>query len=139
MAVIKFTNSWVTVNEADDYLNNMFGADAWSSLTLVVKEKCLITAFRWIYNYPDVEIAKTSTDEKVKNAQIELAWWIYNHYEEYKKRQSLIAGGVKSFSLSRWSETLDKQDLPQSIKNILSDVLVNTGGVFPKFTREIEN
>lgn len=131
-------NSWVTLTEADDYLEATFGAATWATLSEVTRLQCLISAFRWIYNYPDVNIPKTSTDEKVKAAQIELAWWIYNYWTEYRDRQSLIAGGVTKFRLSKWSEDLNGQDLPQNIKDILSDLLENTGGVFPTFTREIQ-
>jgi hypothetical protein len=139
MGLILHNNSWATVIEADNYLADKFGADEWSALSNTDKEKCLITAFWWIYAYPGVSILKTSTDEKVKIAQIVLAWFIYQYYVEYKKRESLISSGVKSFSLSRWSETLEKQELPQEVLALLDDALVNLGGYFPTFTRKLEN
>jgi hypothetical protein len=133
------TNSWVTVTEADNYLADTFGADGWAPLGNTLKEQLLISAFRWIFNYPGATIPKTSTNEKVKSAQIELAWWIKNYWAEYEKRQSLIAGGVTDFELSKWMEKLGTQDLPQNILNILIGVLTDLGGVFPTFERTLEN
>ena len=139
MGLVLNDNSWVTIPEADDYLKDKFGADAWSALSNTIKEQCLITAFWWIYAYPGVNIPKTSTDEKVKNAQIELAWWIYNYYTEFEKRGALIASGVEDFTLSKWKEKLGEQDLPYFIKNMLDDALENLGGYFPTFDRDLEN
>ena len=137
--VIVGTNSWVTITEADDYLEEKFGADAWAGLSNNLKAQCLITAFWWIYNYPFFNIPKSSTDENVKNAQIELAWWIYLYYKGFEKRGALIAGGVTDFTLSKWKEKLDEQEMPQIILNILDDELVNKGGYFPTVSRELEN
>lgn len=139
MGLVVGTNSWVTILEADDYLGDKWEASTWAPLTNTQKSQLLITAFWWIYNYSGVNIPKSSTNEKVKNAQIELAWWIYEYYQEYRKREALISSGVKSFSLPEWSETLGKQDLPQNILDILGDELVNSGGYFPKFERELDN
>ncbi|GAG89961.1 unnamed protein product [marine sediment metagenome] len=113
--------------------------DGWDALSDEVKKQLLISAFWWIYNYPGVNIPKNSTNEKVKMAQIELAWWIYNYWAEYEKRQALIAGGVKKFTLSKWTEELNGQDLPLNILNILDDALENLGGYFPTVKRELEN
>ena len=137
MGLVLHTNSWVTVAEADTYLADKYGASAWSPLPNTTKEQLLITAFRWIFYYSGVSIPASSTDSAVKAAQIELAWWIYNYWSEYEKRQALIAGGVKEFTLSKWREKLSKQDIPQNILNMLP--LVNTGGYFQTMTRELDN
>lgn len=139
IAIIVGTNSWVTLAEANLYLQNKLGADDWSTLSDSTKEQCLITAFWLIYTWPEVSIPKNSTDEKVKIAQIELAWWLYNHYSEWRERGALIAGGVKSFAISKWRETLNKQSLPLEVQNLLDDSLLNAGGYFPTFERELEN
>jgi len=135
MGLVLFTNSWVTVNEANTYLSNKFLADGWVTLTSKQKEQVLITAFWWIYNYPSFSIAKTSTNEKVKNAQIELAWWTFNYYQEFRDREALISSGVNSFALSKWSESLGSQDLPKSILDMLSDFSIYDGGFFPEVER----
>jgi len=137
--VIVGTNSWVTTTEADDYLEEKFGADAWAGLSATIKAQCIITAFWWIFNYPFVNIPKSSTNESVKNAQIELAWWIYNYYKSYEKRGALIASGVKEFDLSKWSEKLHEQDLPQVVLNLLDGELIGKGGYFPTVSRELDS
>lgn len=131
-------NSWVTIPEANLYLSEKFGAEEWSALSDNTKTKCLVTAFWWIYTYPGVNIPKSSTNERVKVAQIELAWWIYQYYEEFDKREALISSGVTRFTLSKWSENLGKADLPEFIKDLLP-VLEDLGGVFPTFNRDLEN
>ena len=139
MALTVGTNSWVTVIEADNYLSDKFGADGWSALSNNVKEQCLVTAFWWLYTYPGLNVPKTSTNEKIKTAQIELAWWVYNNYPEFEKRGVLIASGVEDFTLSKWKEKLGKQDLPYFILNLIFELLTDTGGFFPTFNRDLEN
>jgi hypothetical protein len=133
------TNSWVTITEADDYLDGKFGADAWASLSNTIKTQCLISAYRWIFNYPFFNIPASSTSEAVKSAQIELAWWIYQYYTAYEQRGALIAGGVTDFTLSKWEEKLSEQDMPQVILNFLDDELEGKGGYFPTVSRELSN
>lgn len=130
-------NSWVTVAEADAYLADKFGASAWASLTTQIKEQLLITSFRWIYSNPNFNIPKTSTDELVKNGQIELAWWVYNYIDEYEKRGALIDSGVTEFLLPEWEEKLSKQQFPKFIEDILSDSLTGTGGYFFEVQRDL--
>ena len=139
MGLVVGTNSWVTVAEADSYLADKFGASAWSGLANSIKEQSLITAFWWIYNNPNYNIAKSSTAEKVKNAQIELAWWIYNYYEEYRKREALISSGVKKFRIGEFSEDLNNQSLPKIVTDMLEDELTNLGGSFPTVSRDFSN
>lgn len=131
------TNSWVTLTEANDFLDQIFDND-WSNLTEVQKKQLLITAFWLIYTYPEISIEKSSTEEKVKIAQIKLAEWLYNYYDEWKERGALIAGGVKSFSLSKWREVFNRQSLPFEVLNLLDDSLLNSGGYFPLVERELE-
>lgn len=132
-------NSWVTLTEADDYLDAKFGADAWGSLSNDIKSQCLITAYRWLFYNPNLNIPASSTSSVVKAAQIELAWWIYNYYSGWEKRGSLIASGVSEFDLSQWSEKLTKQDLPQVVKDILGDEFTGLGGYFPTVNRDLDN
>jgi hypothetical protein len=133
------TNSWVTIAEADTYLEGKFGADAWNSLSDTIKTQCLISAFRWIFNYPFFNIPASSTSEKVKSAQIELAWWIYQYYTSYEERGALISGGVEEFTLSKWKETLGEQDMPKVVLDFLDDELEGKGGYFPTVSRDLTN
>ena len=137
--VVVGTNSWVTVAEADDYLEEKFSADAWATLSTTIKSQCLITAFWWIYNYPSFNIPKSSTSENVKNAQIELAWWTYQYYTSYEKRGALISSGVTDFTLSKWKEELGTQDIPQIVLDILDDEIIGKGGYFPTVSRGLSS
>lgn len=113
-------NSWISVLDADNYFSDMYGYDFWSSQTDANKKKLLVTAFRWI-NASGYSIAPTSTSSIVKQAQCELCYEIFNNFEDYKKRQTLYATGVRQFNFDGWSETLVKAELPENIKNLLGD------------------
>lgn len=135
MALIIGTNSFVTLTEANNYLDSKFGAGGWSALPDATKEQLLVTAFRWLVS---LGIAKTSTDENIKWAQIELAWWSYNYLSEYEDRGALLASGVTKFQLSKWEEELSSQGLPTIVKDLIADA-INVGGFFPTMSRELEN
>jgi hypothetical protein len=128
-------NSWVTLTEANDYLESRIGASDWLSLTSDQQKKLIISAFRWIYFSGKFSIAKTADSENVKNAQIEAAWWMNNYFEELEKRQAMQAGGVTSFKLSKWEEDYSgKTDFPETVKGLLED-FETSGNYFPKIQR----
>lgn len=133
------TNSWVTIVEADSYLAEKYGADAWSTFTDVKKKQLLVTAFWRIYNSKNFNIQLSSTDAKVKAAQIELAFWLSQYNTEWEKRQALINSGVVSFRVSKFSENYGKSisTIPEFINDILKDNYI-AGVKFPTFNRELE-
>ena len=126
------TNTFVLLTTADSYLEGKLGADAWSSLSDTVKKQALISAFRWLLR---LGVPASSVAMNVKRAQCELAWWLYQNYQEYEDREALYASGVRSFRLGEWSENLAEADIPKFIKDMLSDILGN--GYFPEFSREL--
>ena len=99
------TNSWITLAEADAYLANKFGADNWAAAVQSSREQAIITAFWRIYGSSEYTIAKSSTDENVKNAQAETAYFILTYSGELSKRAALQSAGVKSHSVSKFKET----------------------------------
>jgi hypothetical protein len=130
------TNSWVSVAEADAYLDELMGADAWDVLDVDIKEKCLISAYRWINRLTNYVISVATN--KVKYAQILLAWYIYNYYDTHTKHEALNAQGIKDFRVSKFSETLSgKTDLPQDVKDLLEDYDLYGGGYLPTIEREV--
>jgi hypothetical protein len=129
------TNSFVTLDEADAYMVTRFGGDSWNTFTSETRESLLVTAFRWIVS---LGVSTTSTATKVKWAQIELAWWIYNYLSEYEDREALIAGGVTQFRLSKWMEKLSEAGFPKRIEDLLAEDM-GLGGYFPDWNRELEN
>ena len=139
MALTVGTNSWVTVAEANTYFADRFGASTtWASLTNAQKEQLLITAFRWIQSRPEFSISASATDTYIKEAQMELAWWIYNYMDAHEQRRALYIHGVRNFQLSKWEEELDKSEFPGFISDMLADALTGLGGYFPTATRDFE-
>ena len=135
VTIIVGVNSWVTLAEADAFIEGQFGS-SWSALTITQRQQCLITAFWWLYNSSQYNITKTSTNENVKNAQMLLADWIGEFFEDWKERNALWSSGVKSFSLSKWRETLQKTEIPENIKDILFTFA--TGEHFFNISRTID-
>lgn len=132
--VIVGTNSWVTVAEADAYLDGKYGASAWAALPAGDKAALLITACNWLRRQTGFSIPITSTDPNVKAAQCEAAWFWYQHGEEWDKRAALYASGVRSFTVMSWSEDLSCPGLPQFIKDMVLDFA--SGAVYkPTATR----
>lgn len=123
-------NSWVTVNEADEYLKVKFNTAAWFTLAsspnkpgTVAKESLLISAFYWLMSSPEIQLTATLTDINVKNAQIESAWYLYSNGDELFERQKMIEIGLKSFKFSKRQETFISKNeisLPRNILALLS-------------------
>jgi hypothetical protein len=128
MALAVGTNSWVTRAEADTYLADRIGTDLWDALTDANKDKYLVTAYYWIINYPGVTATASDTDQNLKNAQIEAALFLVSFYDDLNSRSGLYTSGVRRFTKSKWSETLEKQTLPPSVENPLSEGGFYNGG-----------
>jgi hypothetical protein len=138
MGLVLHTNSWVTVAEADAHLADKFGVGTtWTSLNNTQKEQALVTAYRWIQSLSAYSISASETAENVKRAQIELAYYIVESYDEHRKRSALYTQGVRSFKISKWSETLKESGLPFEVEGLLFEFLLNLGGEFPEFEREL--
>ena len=128
MALVVGTNSWASVAEADTYLADKIDAEAWFLLAdsddpgVRSKGALLASAFHWLQGSPQLSIASSSTDDDVKNAQIEAAWFLQEYSEEMKDRRAAIASGVTSLRLSRRAETLraGNQTIPAHILGMLS-------------------
>jgi hypothetical protein len=138
MGLVVGTNSWVSVAEADIYFADRWNTSSWAGLSNTQKEQLLITAYRWIQGSNLFSIAPSSTSEAVKQAQMELAWYIYNYMNETEKRRALYAQGVREFQLSKWEETLEESGFPDFIKDILADSLSGLGGYFPTASRDFD-
>lgn len=129
MPVTVGTNSWTTIAEADTYLTDRIGAEDWFDLSDTgspgadSKTTFIISAYYWLKNSAEVEIAATVADSNVKNAQAEAALFLLNHYNELNERRAAIATGLKSFQYSRRREELNYSQLqiPVHILNMLSD------------------
>lgn len=138
MALIVGTNSWVTVAEADTYFATKWGASAWATLPNASKESLLITAYNWIQAQSMFTIAPSATDQYIKNAQFETAWYVYKFFDEHEKRRALIASGVTRFQISEFEEDLDRAGFPEFISDMLKDSITGGTGTFPVASRPFD-
>lgn len=142
MAIIVVgTNSWTTLLEANNYLSHKPDCEEWFELSDTPtssgkesKEGYLIDAFYRLLYSDQYSLVATLTSDIIKHAQIEFALFLFQNYEDYKERESKIAGGIKSFSYSKWKESLDS-----SIKfpNIVNSILKKAGYGSANFLQEI--
>ena len=137
MALTVGTNSWVTVAEADTYFLNRYGASGWAGFSIANKEILLISAYNWIQQQAIFSISASSTSAKVKQAQYEAAWFLYNYMSSMEERRALYAQGVRSFHISKFSESLQAPEFPVFIATILEDSLTSAGGTFPTVSRDM--
>jgi hypothetical protein len=63
MALVKGSNSYVSVSEADAYLYTRWGAERWNELTCPLKERALITATRTVDSYDWVGVVLSEDQE----------------------------------------------------------------------------
>lgn len=136
MPITVGVNSWVTIAQADAYLATKYGAGAWAALSVADKTALLVTAFNLIRRQSGYDIAATSTDQAVKDAQCEVAWFWYVHGEEWDKRSALYASGVRSFTVMSWREDLQIPTLPQFIKDMLTAYSLGSGNFISRVTRD---
>lgn len=137
--VVVGVNSWVTIAQADDYFAAKYGASAWAALTLSVKTQLLLTAVKWIKAQNTFDIAMTSTEELVKDAQCELAWFVYLWKEEYDKRAALSAMGVSNYRVLDFSESLKGVEFPAAVSTMLSDFSLEASSQFVNISRDLED
>ena len=91
MSLTVGTNSYATVDESDTYFADRFGGEVWIALTSTLKAQLLISAtdiqdssFSWFNSKTDDDQSleqprndETTVDQKIKNAQCELALELY--------------------------------------------------------------
>jgi len=135
MALSVGQNSWTTITEANTYLTDRIGAEAWFDLAdsgspgANSKTSFLISAYQWLSGAPQVELSAGLADENVKRAQIEAALFLLEHYRALNERRAALATGVTEFKLSRKSEKLNIGNLtiPMHIIGLLGDYSSRNG------------
>jgi hypothetical protein len=131
------TNTWVTLAQANNYFEGKWNAGAWTGLSDTQKKQLLISAYEWISGEPDYVISGITN--KLRKAQMELAWFIYNNDSTYEKHEALWASGVRDFDVSKFSETLEEPSLPIKVKNLLKDYDYGSGGYVPLQERDVSD
>ena len=135
MSLVVGQNSWVTISEADSYLTTRMVAEDWFDLNDIAnpgetsKSSLLVTAFHWLMNSSELDLSSSLTDDFIKNAQIESALFLLEHYNELNARRAAMYTGVENFKLSEKSEKLNISNLqiPNYIMGKLS--IYNTENV----------
>lgn len=98
------TNSWVTVAQADDYMDSRYGSwEFWDDSTN--KEAALITAYKAIVESGFFNNLPTIANQTVKDAQCELALFLVAEGGDILRRKGLQAQGVVGAGVAK--ETYD--------------------------------
>lgn len=134
-------NSWVTLIEANEYFSTKWGAaSTWAALTDNEKESLLITAYNQLKGKANLDLPDTTEDVKLKQAQYEYSWYLYNNSDSKEKREALISQGVTEFKTLDFQEKYGTlADLPPEVENLLDDYILNQGGAFVEVNRTGQN
>ncbi len=129
MAIQVGTNSYVTIVEADTYLTDRLEAEEWFNLVdtgtpgQASKTTYLISAYNWLQSAPALSLPSSSNDDNLKQAQIEAAFYLLEHYTALNARRAIQAQGVESARLSKkWETYVDptKSEIPAYITGGIS-------------------
>ena len=118
------SNCYATLDEADGYLDNVYGADEWGEINDDDKERLLITATKQIEKltaiYSKVEDGQAlkfpvnnTNDldkdgwEEIKEACIIQAWYLYQNNDAIKEAITANISGQKGESLGKVSKTMN--------------------------------
>lgn len=134
MALNVGVNSWVTVAEADSYLEDQLDSNGWWALPELPvnpgaesKSVLLITAARWLLGSPELELSITTSTANIKEAQIKSALFLQKHFCEVDDRTAAMYTGVTAFEYSKRNEDLDIKNLgiPADILALLPEYTIS--------------
>jgi hypothetical protein len=150
MALVKDTNSYVTVAEADSYFGDRLDVAAWTSATATQKAQALITATRLLdeldwtgiavsetqnlafprkgtYFDPkigmDVELT-TSVPSRILNATYELAYHFLNNdglLDDTGNVKNIVVGGINLQSI------VSPSKIPNFVRRLINPLRVERG------------
>lgn len=135
ITLIVNTNTWITLTEANNYIEAIPLNSIWSALSDNEKKQYIVTAYRKI-KYSNI-FDLSSITQIIKDAQAELTYWLSKYMKGWEKRQALYSSGVRSFNLPDWSETLEKVTIPDNIIDMLEDY-IKKGAYFTKAERKLD-
>lgn len=151
MALVKGTNSYATVAEADKYFADRLDVDAWTNASATQKTQALITAtahldsMEWsgiavsdsqplafprsgVFFDPrlgmDVEMSSDSVPSRVITATFELAYHLLNNdglFDDTGSVKDLSVGSIKLSLVQSPSKT------PNSVKRLIKPLQINQG------------
>ena len=126
------TNSWVTVAEADTYMETRFGSwEFWLDDTN--KEAALITAYNRIVNSGYFSNLPDTANTNMKAAQCEMALFLCMEGGDINRRAGLQAQGVVQTGIAK--ETYDPEvrgriSFPPEVMAMLKDYSIEDNGAF---------
>ena len=129
------TNSWVTIEEANDYFESRFGAqESWMDLNDLQKTAALITAYKQIAQSGlfSVEASVSATDNE-KDAQCEQAIFIVQHQEDADARLGLQAQGVTEAGIVKEKYDTSKTNgivISPIVETILDDLKTKNSNLY---------
>jgi len=150
MALVKGTNSYVTVAEADLYFETRIDVDAWTSSNNSQKESALVTAtmlldtLNWTGtavsasqplafprdgSYYDSKVGEevlftSSTPDRVIKATYELAYHLLNNDGLLDDTGTVVNLSIQSIKLER---IISSSKIPTFVRNLVKPMLVNSG------------
>jgi len=115
-----YTDTWVTLAQANTYFATRLGASWWAPLTDAEKEALLVTAFNWLLYDGSFDLSPTTDSADVRIAQLEAAYFLHAYQPEYEQRSAAIAGGVTGVTSSKWSESYGSLQKPATVMAALA-------------------
>jgi hypothetical protein len=125
-------NSWVTIDEAEDYFETRYLSDEWVEASHENKIKALVSAYRQISTNEDYSFLETASDN-MKYAQYEQALYLLKFGDSMERRASLQAQGVTRAGIvdENYKETNGGVQLcPTAAKLLNSYLVVDSGNCF---------
>lgn len=124
------TNSWITVAEADAYMDLRLGSwEFWTDTTN--KEAALITAYKRLVTY--FENLPSTANEAMKDAQCEMALFLCMEGGDVNRRAGLQAQGVVQAGIAKESydpKARGKLAFPPEVLALLKDYTERDACVF---------
>lgn len=127
------TIGWTTDTDALTYLSESIGASAFAAESAAVQSQYLVAAYRTLIHDPDYEWPTTAT-QNMKDAQAELALYIYQN-QDFLKRTTLINQGVSRFKIGQFEEEYNgklagsSQKYPPNVANLIDQYAVESAAV----------
>ena len=126
------TNSWISVEEADDYMDSRYGSwEFWNDETN--KEAALVTSYKTIVDSGFFDNLPAVATQGMKDAQCELALFLVAEGGDILRRKGLQAQGVVGAGVAK--ETYDpdargKLSFPPEVLALLKEYTTSMDNVF---------
>lgn len=139
------TNSYISVEEANDYFGGRFGADKWGEYTTIQKQQLLVTATKkldtcvyggvkskaiqalaWprrsVIDIDGYVLSDVIIPTKLKEATCEMAYWIWTEEDRLLSDTDLLQ--VDTYSVGPMNLSINKQriNFPPKVEELLKSI-----------------